>query len=141
MRNTVLILLILTLFACGGQPGTKATKTPVNTEKTTIKFEEETHSFGKLTAGEIVLFTFEFTNTGTTDYRIESVHSDCGCVKTYYTKEPVKPGKTGIIELEFDTSGLVGREYKTIEVSGNSTELKHLAIFAEVKNEFLDIKY
>ena len=99
------------------------------------------HNFGSLTAGEIVVYTFKFTNTGNANYLIDKTYSDCGCVKTSYTKEGIKPGKTGIIELEFDSSGMVGKEFKTIEIHGNSKELKHLAIFAEVKNEILKIKY
>jgi hypothetical protein len=53
----------------------------------------------------------------------------------------VKPGEKGWIAIEFDTSGLTGREYKTIEIRGNSNELKHLAIFATVKNEIIEIEY
>lgn len=141
MRKLVLILFAFTLFACGQKPAQKASKPSNTQEDTTIEFKEKTHSFGKLTAGEIVLFTFEFTNTGTADYWINEIHSDCGCVTSNYTKKPIKAGQTGVIEIEFDTAGLVGKEFKTIEVFGNSKELKHLAIFAEVKNEILDIKY
>jgi len=107
---------------------------------TSIEFSEINHNFGSLEAGEIVLYTFEFTNTGEHDYRINNVESDCGCVRVRFTENNVKPGQNGWIEVEFDTSGLVGREYKTIEVHGNSAELKHLAIFAEIKNEILEIK-
>ncbi|MCY1722804.1 DUF1573 domain-containing protein [Prolixibacteraceae bacterium Z1-6] len=141
MRAIGLFLAVLILFGCAQQQKNEAPKELKDREITTIEFKEEMHSFGELSAGEIVVFTFEFTNTGATDYWIEEINSDCGCVKTNYKKEAVKPGKNGRIELEFDTSGLIGREFKTIEIIGNSKELKHLAIFAEVKNEILDIKY
>lgn len=108
---------------------------------TTINFNTTSHGFGELNAGEIVLYTFEFTNTGEADYQIKSIESDCGCVSTSFSSNVVKPGQTGSILVEFDTSGLAGREYKTIEIHGNSNELKHLAIFADVNNELLDIKY
>ena len=142
MQKFVFSLLCLSLFACGQKPATKNSlnKTHQANEKTTIEFKEKMHNFGSLSAGEIVLITFEFTNTGSANYVIDNIHTDCGCVKASFDKQAVKPGNTGRIEVEFDTSGLVGREYKSIEINGNSKELKHLAIFAEVKNELLDIK-
>ncbi|WP_346864172.1 DUF1573 domain-containing protein [uncultured Draconibacterium sp.] len=141
MRNILITFSFLLLFACGQKAGKETGNTDFTSEKTSIKFNEKMHDFGQLKAGEIVLYTFEFTNTGNADYRIENIRTDCGCVSTNFSKTPVKPGETGVIEVEFDTSGLVGKEYKSIEIDGNSTELKHLAIFAEVKNEILDIKY
>jgi len=141
MQKFVFLLLGLIVFACGQKPGKEIRKTNNVVEKTSIEFKEKMHNFGQLTAGEIVLFSFEFTNTGSADYRIKNIHSDCGCVTTHFDKKPIKPGETGIIEVEYNTAGLVGKEFKTIEIDGNSKELKHLAIFAEVKNEIIDIKY
>lgn len=141
MRNFVITFSFLLLFSCGQKAKKDTSNTDFTSEKTRIEFNEKMHDFGQLIAGEIVLYTFEFTNTGNADFRIENIHTDCGCVSTNFFKTPVKPGETGVIEVEFDTSGLVGKEFKSIEINGNSTELKHLAIFAEVKNEILDIKY
>ena len=135
------VIFLFVLFACASNPAQKQNNNSPSTSKTTIEFTEEKHNFGSLEAGEIVVYVFEFTNTGTADYLIESVDCSCGCVQSHYSKEPVKPGETGQIEVEFDSAGLAGREYKTIEVHGNSNELKHLAIFAEVKNELLELKY
>lgn len=143
MYKLIVLLFILVLFSCGQNSTKDSESKEINLPegKTSIEFKEKMHNFGKLTAGEIVAFTFEFTNTGTNSYAIKSIHSDCGCVTANFKKIPVKPGETGIIEVEFDTAGLVGKEFKTIEIKGNSKELKHLAIFAEVKNKFIDIKY
>ncbi len=141
MQKLVLSVLCLILFACGNKPADKKEKnTQYTVEKTSIEFKEKVHDFGRLKAGEIVLFTFEYTNTGLHNYEIESIQSDCACVTTYFKKGAVKPGEKGIIEVEFNTAGLVGKEFKTIEIYGNSKELKHLAIFAQVKNDLLDIK-
>ena len=140
MRNTAFLLLLILLFACNSQP--KKTETiAVPAEKTSIAFKEKMHNFGSLTAGEIVVYTFEFTNTGEHNFVIESVESDCGCIHVNYKKQAVKPGDKGLIEIEFNTAGMVGKEFKSIEVLGNSKELKHLAIFAEVDNELIDLKY
>ncbi len=139
----IYILLFLFLLSCShtAKQDSKTRQPDQPMQKTSIEFEETNHNFGSLKAGEIVLYTFEFTNTGEHDFRLNDIESDCGCVSTRFIGDVVKPGEKGWIEVELDTSGLVGREYKTIEVHGNSTELKHLAIFAEVKNELLEIKY
>jgi len=143
MRYLTLFILTITLYSCTQKAEKKSDDTSSSAEpgNTEIVFTESSHDFGKLEAGEIVLFSFVFTNKGTNDYLIKEIHSDCGCVKTNFPEHPVQPGDTGVIEVELDTSGLVGKEYKTIELLGNTKELKHLAIFAEVKNELLDIKY
>ena len=143
MQKLLIISSFLLLISCSNRAKQNRQEQQQNavTEKTTVRFAKTTHNFGTLSAGEIVLFTFEFTNTGEHNYQISAIESDCGCISTNHIREVVKPGEKGWIEVEFDTSGLVGREYKTIEIHGNSNELKHLAIFAEVKNELLDIKY
>lgn len=134
------IFLVL-IFSCTAKTGGQKQQENSESGKTTIEFSENVHDFGSLKAGEIVVHTIEFTNTGKTDFVIETIDCTCGCVRYNFMKDAVKPGKKGWIELEFDTSGLAGREYKTIEVHGNSNELKHLAIFAEVENELIKIKY
>jgi len=143
MYKFIVLLFTLALFACGQKTKKESKSKEFNLQagKTSVEFKEKMHNFGELTAGEIVVFSFEFNNTGSNSYVIESIHSDCGCVTANFKEIPVKPGETGIIEVEFNTAGLVGKEFKTIEINGNSKELKHLAIFAEVKNKFLDIKY
>jgi len=142
MNRVYILAVFVFLLSCSNsaKQNNKVQNTDEPLTPTTIEFTETSHNFGSLQAGEIVLYTFEFTNTGEQDFRIEELVSDCGCVNARYIKEVVKPGEKGWIEVELDTSGLVGREYKTIEVHGNSAELKHLAIFAEVKNELLEIK-
>ena len=108
---------------------------------TEFVFNEEMHNFGSLQAGEIVVCTFVVINTGNKMLTIKDVVTDCGCVNVRFPKEPILKGNTGLIEVEFDTSGLFGRQFKTIEVHANTKKPKQLAIFAEVQNEQLEIKY
>lgn len=143
MHKLTFILLIITLVSCKARESKSngQIQTDEKPAPTEISIDEAVYNFGQLKAGEIVLHTFILTNTGDNDFIIESLETDCGCVKAYFNKQPVKPGETILIEIEFNTAGLVGREYKTIEVHGNSKELKHLAIFADVENNLIDIKY
>jgi hypothetical protein len=43
-------------------------------------------------------------------------------------------------EVEFNSSGLFGKQLKTIEIQSNSKEPKHLIIFAGVENELIEIE-
>ncbi len=145
MNRFLFVIFVFTLFSCSPQKGNQK-KPDINiSEKSTgiteITFNEEIHDFGQLISGEIVVATFVFTNSGKHNLVIKKVESDCGCVHVNFTKEPVEPGKTGLIEVEFDSSGMFGKQFKTIEISANSKEPKHLAIFAKIINEQLEIKY
>ncbi|MCF6357722.1 MAG: DUF1573 domain-containing protein [Draconibacterium sp.] len=146
MNRFLFVIFIFTLFSCS--PQKKGNQKKINadipeklTGITEITFNEEIHDFGQLISGEIVVATFVFTNSGKHNLVIEKVESDCGCVYVDFTKEPVEPGKTGLIEVEFDSSGMFGKQFKTIEIGANSKEPKHLAIFAIIINEQLEIKY
>ncbi len=139
------IFFIVALISCSPQKG-KQIKTEINVSEkptgvTEIVFNEEIHDFGELISGEIVVATFVLTNSGKHNLIINKVISDCGCVQVNFSKEPVKPGKTGFIEVEFDSSGMFGKQFKSIEIDANCKEPKHLAIFAKIINEQLEIKY
>jgi hypothetical protein len=146
MKNVPFILFIFLLYSCGirsenKSPETRTKNQPETNRITEFEFSKEMHNFGTLQSGEIAVVTFEFKNTGNTALIIGHIESDCGCVKADFPKEPVSPGKTGIIKVEFDSSGLWGKQFKTIEIYANSKESKQLAIFAEVKNEQIEITY
>ncbi len=138
----VLLIFITAFIACGSPKPDNREQLNTDTEQpTTFKFESDIHDFGELESGEIVAFTFKFTNTGNKNLLIKSIESDCGCISVSYPPKPVKPGETGYIEVEFDSSGLFGKQFKPITVEANVKEPKHLAIFAEVNNEQLEFKY
>lgn len=142
MKNILSILVVLFLFSCGNKNTKKSNTTlPETNGLTEFEFSEEMHNFGLLQSGEIVVYTFEFKNTGKNNLIIEDIDSDCGCVNARIPKETLLPGETGIVEIEFDSSGLWGKQLKTIEVVANTKKPKQLAIFAEVQNEKIEIKY
>lgn len=145
ISKTLFIILIFTFLSCSHQkpsqknPETKAGETVKG--KTEITFNEEIHDFGVLESGEIVVFTFVLTNVGENDLLIKSVDTDCGCIHIKYPKKAVSTGETALIEVGFNSAGLFGKQFKSIEIDANFKEPKHLAIFAAVKNKNLEIKY
>jgi len=59
-------------------------------------------------------------NTGNSDLIITKVEASCGCTVAKYSKEPVKPGEEGLIEVIFDTSGRNGMQHKTVTILANT---------------------
>ena len=69
-----------------------------------VKFASETVDLGKAKLNSPVTATFTFTNTTKEDVVIETVTPGCGCTKSDYTKEAIKPGKTGTITATYNAA-------------------------------------
>ncbi len=137
MKIYTIIISLLLFVACSPKKEKQGSEKAAGI--TSISFDEAMHNFGQLQAGEIVVYTFAFTNSGEHNLIIEDAETDCGCVHVNFPEHAVKPGEKGRIEVEFDSSGLIGRQLKTIEIRANCKEPKQLVIFAEVKNEQIEI--
>ncbi|HEY9115073.1 MAG TPA: DUF1573 domain-containing protein [Bacteroidales bacterium] len=99
-----------------------------------IEFEETTHDFGKIIQGEKVSYTFKFKNVGKADLLISKVSTSCGCTATDYPKDPVKPGKSGKIEVTFDSHNKKGFQNKTATVLAN-TEPNYTTLYIKTTVE------
>ncbi|MEJ8844727.1 DUF1573 domain-containing protein [Lacibacter sp. H375] len=69
-----------------------------------VKFTSETVDLGKAKLNSPVTATFTFTNNSKEDVVIETVTPGCGCTKSDYTKEPIKPGKSGTITATYNAA-------------------------------------
>jgi hypothetical protein len=142
MKQVFFFILAFLIFSCNGNKNQNQTKNPEDSKEGVTEFvvNEEIHNFGKLNAGEIVIFSFILKNTGQKNLVIKNIESDCGCINVHSKNEPVAPDGEKVIEVEFDTSGLFEKQYKSIRLEVNTKEkIKYLAIVAEVKNEILEI--
>src|SRR5687767_14354816 len=70
-----------------------------------IKFDIDTYGFDSIVQGDTVKYTFKFKNTGKAPLLITDVQVQCGCTQPTYSKEPIAPGKTGTIYVEFRSAG------------------------------------
>lgn len=96
-----------------------------------IKFDKTTHNFGTFSEDSpIVTGTFTFTNIGDAPLVIHQAVASCGCAVPDYTKEPVMPGKTGVITVKYDGTGkFPGTFKKSITLRTNAkTEMVRLFI-------------
>ena len=94
----------------------------VSTTLTTenMKFQSESHDFGTIEEGPAADYIFTFTNTGKEDLVIQRVQPSCGCTTPDWTKEPVKPGESGMIKASYGTQGRPGPFEKTMTVFTNA---------------------
>jgi len=139
MKQPVLLFCLVFFIACNPakQEKQEQKQNGRSAPITSLLFKNEMHNFSPLEAREIVLHSFIFTNTGESDLWINNIDTGCGCMSATYPEKPIKPGEKGTITVEFNTSGLHGKQMKTITVEANVPKPKHLTIFAEVKNEQL----
>ncbi len=98
-----------------------------------IDFKTETVDYGEIEKGSDGVRVFEFTNTGNAPLIISKVSSSCGCTIPKKPEDPIMPGKTGEIQVKYDTKR-VGHIRKAITVISNAdTPTKVLKIKGTVK--------
>jgi hypothetical protein len=119
--NLVLFFVLASGCSNGTNKGKGSQSSLSDTGKAVISFTEYEHNFGKVKEGEKVAYMFNFSNSGTTALVVSSAVASCGCTVPKYSGKPVAPGKTGNIEVLFNTEGRSGIQTKTITVRSNAT--------------------
>ena len=99
-----------------------------------IEFKSDTIDYGTIEKGSNGVRVFEFTNTGNAPLIISKVTSSCGCTIPKKPEEPILPGKTGEIEVKYDTNR-VNPIRKTITVISNADTP---TIALKIKGEVID---
>ncbi len=91
-----------------------------NRPKTTMAFANSAHDFGTVKQDSENKYVFTFTNTGKEPLLIESATGSCGCTVPEYPKEPIAPGATGQIKVEYKPGKQEGQQTKTVTVVANT---------------------
>lgn len=107
-------------FSTNDVTNTHSADGKTNTSLPDIKFEEETHDFGRITQGEKVSYSFKFKNTGGSNLIISSANGSCGCTVPEYPKKPIAPGEEGAINVVFASEGKSGQQEKSVTIVTNS---------------------
>ncbi|MDD3740261.1 MAG: DUF1573 domain-containing protein [Bacteroidales bacterium] len=141
---TIGLLLIVSLYSCnnsntqtGGEynitnPST-ANGDGENNNLPAIEFTETEYNFGTVIQGEKVAHSFVFKNTGNGNLIISNVKASCGCTVPKWSKEPIKPGQTGNVEIVFDSANRDGIQTKSAKVYSNTQpNITELIIRCEV---------
>jgi hypothetical protein len=87
-----------------------------------IQFAMPVYEFGKVQAGEMVKYSFVFTNTGDQLLEVTAVQPSCGCTAAGDWTRKVPPGQTGTVPIQFNSANFNGQVYKTISVTSNDRQ-------------------
>jgi hypothetical protein len=85
-----------------------------------MSFEQEGYEFGTIYAGDKVNYNYTFTNTGDAPLIISNASASCGCTVPEWPKDPIEPGESGEIKVEFDSKGKMGKQNKTVSITANT---------------------
>ena len=85
-----------------------------------IEFAEEEFDFGSIKEGEVVKHTYAFTNTGKAPLLISNARSTCGCTVPEWPQEPIAPGESGKIEVQFNSKGKKQQQNKYVTITANT---------------------
>ena len=89
-----------------------------------IEFVDTDIEYGTIIEGDTMRYGFDFENTGDANLIITKVKPACGCTEGSWPKEPIPPGGTGTVVVEFKTAGWSGRQEKSAAVFTNANPSK-----------------
>ena len=131
IKNLFLVFIAASmLMACnsshGGNIADNGSTTATAGEGPVMKFDKETHDFGKIKTGDKVSYEFKFTNTGKSPLIIKDAIASCGCTKPEWPTTPIKPGESGAIKVTFNSLGKMGLQDKQITITANTNPAQNL---------------
>jgi len=80
------------------------------------------YDFGRIKAGELVKYSFVFTNNGDQPLELSNVQPSCGCTTAGDWSHKVMPGETGKVPIQFNSANFNGSVFKTVSVSSNDKQ-------------------
>ena len=93
---------------------------------TTISFEHTARDFGHVESGPTYTAAFKYKNTGKANLYISSADASCGCTVAKWSSDPILPGESGTITVDFDSKGRSGEQLKTVTVTTNTDPNKNV---------------
>ncbi len=85
-----------------------------------IRFATPIYDFGRAKSGEVIKYTYVFTNIGDQGLEISNVHPQCGCTTAGEYSKSVCPGGTGSIPIQFNSANYpAGQVIKATTVTYN----------------------
>jgi hypothetical protein len=102
-------------------PNAQAPTTAIPTgPTTTMEFEETTFDFGTVQDGEKVSHTYKFKNTGSEPLVFADAKGSCGCTVPKWPREPIAPGASSQVTVEFDSKGKGGKRNQKVTITANT---------------------
>lgn len=114
--KTVFLLFVAIVFT---SLATFAQESPL-TANDSIIFNKLEHNYGTIEQGSNGEVQFKFTNKGQEPIVLSNVRASCGCTTPQWPRNPIMPGKEGVIKVIYNTN-IVGAFNKSITVMSNAT--------------------
>lgn len=89
-------------------------------EKTSMHVSDSLHNFGTIKDGDIVQHQYQVFNTGEQPLFIANVQTSCGCTAPSFSKDPILPGQSAMVTLEFNSKGKEGNVRKKALIVANA---------------------
>jgi len=126
--NTRYRLVILSNVIKKGDVGNKSTPR--------ISVSENRHDFGKVKEGSVLTLNLGIKSIGDSELLITDVQTSCGCTAALLSSDKLKPGESGNVRIELDTSGMKGNKTRTLAIKSNDPVNPKFVItlFVEVEN-------
>jgi len=111
-----------------------------------IKVNTAKHDFGKIKQGVPVDFVFEVKNISDKPVVVESTNASCGCTTPEKPTEPIMPGESGKIKVQYNAAAvapftkdvyikLVGADQpKTVQITGEVLTVEAYEAYLKEKN-------
>lgn len=142
MKNTLLgmsIVAVLAIVSCEKEkPSNLYTDAEKEAQASSIvdpatapvlTFETATYDFGNLPSGANVEHYFKFTNTGKSPLVIKDAKGSCGCTVPVWPKNPIAPGVSDSIKIEYKAGSQQGSQRKTVTLTTNTVKGKEELAF------------
>lgn len=85
-----------------------------------IELSESNVDLGEIKFGGKAITTVQVKNTGDKPLIISKADASCGCTVPKYPKEPILPGKSADMTIEYTTTKKAGAFNKTVTINSNA---------------------
>ncbi|MFV0304513.1 MAG: DUF1573 domain-containing protein [Moheibacter sp.] len=85
-----------------------------------IEISESNVDLGNIAFGGKAVTTVQIKNTGDKPLIISDAKASCGCTVPKWPKEPIAPGKTADMTVEYTTTKKAGAFNKTVTINSNA---------------------
>lgn len=114
-----LLLLALSLPLHASEP-------EINSDS--LRFTTTFHDFGEISAGTPLSYRFKFTNQESQPATLKAITPACGCTSAASELRSYQPGEQGEVVVAIDTRGKQGIIYKSIDVTIEDPEPRHIEL-------------
>lgn len=86
----------------------------------TMEFERTSYDFGTVETGTTVSQVFTFTNTSDEPLILMDAKGSCGCTVPQWPREPIMPGETASLTVEFNSKNKWGKRNQKVTLTANT---------------------